>query len=190
MNLGFGTQFRAEVFVIEPSTKKRRFVGGDISGLDGLGHLVGSAALVALMFGASRWSLIPIYYSWVAGPFAALIILVILGLLCRRAYELVFPPRILRCRSCQRRMRTASDWQRSVWSVDREGLCISDCLTALKENHWDDAVPLFLVHTTAERTDTWSRLMFLECKSCLDQRAYCQVAFCGSPLVPLQNPER
>jgi hypothetical protein len=173
MNLGFGNHFPAEVFVIAPSSKDRRFVGGNISGLDGLKELLVPAVAASLMsFAGYRWSLGPVFYTWVFGAFGAMCILAIVWLLCRRAYEVVFPPQVVRCRSCQRRMRTASDWRRYVWLVERESFCISDCLTALKQDHWDDAVTLFLVHTTEERLDTWSKLIFLECKSCLDQRAY------------------
>lgn len=172
MEIAFRTQFQAEVFVIPPSTKKQRFLDGDINGLNGLGILVMSAAGLLAIAAISRWLSDPAGYYWWAGVLAVLELLAVIGLLCRKAYELVFPPQVLQCRSCQRRMRTVVDWRRSVWLVDREGFCVTDCLAALKEDHWDEAVTLFLIHTTAERTDAWSKLMFLECKSCLDQRAY------------------
>ena len=61
---------------------------------------------------------------------------------------------------------------------------MADCLTALKEDHWGDAVTLFLLPTTGEPTDTRYRLMFLECRSCGDQRAY----FWFSPGVDYRIP--
>lgn len=102
----------------------------------------------------------------------ALFALVVLGVLVRLIYESIFPPQVLRCHSCQHRMRTASDWRRSVWSVDTQGLCVADCVTALQQDHWEDAVTRFLLHTTFENTNARYRLMFLECRFCRDQRAY------------------
>ena len=170
VDLGFASRFRSQVFVVAPPKKQRRVVVGDISGLKVVGQSVltvlGFLAIVARYYWAEA---VAVMIAAVAG---VLLILAILAVTYRRAYGLVFCPQVLRCRSCQRRMRTTNDFRRSVWVVDRKGFCVADCLTALKEDHWEDAVTLLLLHTTAEPTDVQYRLMFLECKSCKDQRAY------------------
>ena len=175
VNLGFREQLRAGVFLIYPE-RRLWFDAYNINSFYALGGLVGAAGLLLLIIGlgAVRWLNLfwPLSPALIFTLLGALWALVILGAATQLLYECIVPPQALRCRSCQRKMRTASDWRRSVWLVDREGLCVADCLTALKEDHWEDSVTLFLLHTTAERMDTRYRLMFLECRSCQDQRAY------------------
>jgi hypothetical protein len=87
-----------------------------------IGAVIGEVAI---------WGLepLPAYQALTLKALAAFLALLTLGAVARLVYESVFPPQVLRCRSCQRKMRIASDWRRSVWSVDREGFCVADCLT-------------------------------------------------------------
>jgi serine/threonine protein kinase len=178
VNLGFKKQFRAPVFLKVFPMQELWFNAYCISRLQDLGSLVGIVGLLLFIIGTiATWGLAlsgnqPAYQALIVEGLAAIFAMAILGAVVRLVYESVSPPEVLRCRSCQRKMRTASDWRRCVWSVDREGFCVADCLTALKEDNWEDAVTLFLLHTTVETLDTRYRLMFLECRSCRDQRAY------------------
>jgi len=89
--------------------------------------------------------------------------------------EAVFPPPFYRCRSCSRRMRSASAWTRPVWISDKIGFCLPDCLAALKMGLWEEAVKLLHLHTPTEDHQKRFKLEFFECKTCRDQRAYLMV---------------
>jgi serine/threonine protein kinase len=185
-NLGFGEQYRTQVFLMAPSTKTS--FGGTVlrcvswgcvalsvtslavfGGKTIIGGVAGGTIGIALVDGSTD----PVVgLVLVFGGLAALILVWIHLVLVPHLSKILFPTEAQRCRTCRSAMRSASVWERYVWSIDKTGFCAADCRAALAEGLWEDAVKLFLAHTTPEHTDVLYRLEFLECRSCRDQRAY------------------
>ncbi len=157
VSLGFGRTSKARVFVPTATVKRGvsdAFVQGLLSSLKNLLISPGCDTLyiaISTLIGFAM--LLPF-----AAPFALL--------------ELVRPPAFYLCRSCRRRMRVASTWDRPTWLMERGGFCEPDCIAALKSGMWEEAVKLLRIHTSEGESDRRFRLQFFECSSCFDQRAY------------------
>jgi hypothetical protein len=85
---------------------------------------------------------------------------------------MIYPTFFRRCRSCRRRMRSASVWIRPTWLAEQGGFCEPDCVAALKSGMWEEAVKLLWIHTSDEKSEIRYKLEFFECADCRDQRAY------------------
>jgi serine/threonine protein kinase len=163
-DLGFAEQFSAQVFMLTPSNEKPSHIDRAMDRVLNVGLLLLTLVIAGAMFLGQ--------FGLLAFAIGAGVLLIALTILIRGIRKMVSSPEALRCRSCKSTMRTASVWNRNVWMVDKTGFCVADCRAALKEGLWEDAVKLFVLHTTAERTNTRYKLQFLECESCRDQRAY------------------
>lgn len=172
VNLKFSEQFRSQVH-ITGSTEMQSELRFRDETIELLTFFMG---LVLFSFVITRTGLTgERTFLWAIAFLAMLCLLVILRFVLHLAFRAVSPSHVFRCRTCEGRLRTVSVWLRQVWFVDRNGLCIRDCMAALQEDLWEDAVKMLLIHTTVGGTDLRYKLEFRECRLCRDQRAYLKI---------------
>lgn len=117
--------------------------------------------------------IIPYYFVSLIGLALGQTIVGLLVLAATILMQLLFILRSCRCRSCKGKMYTASLWTRPAWLLlEKKGFCVSDCVAALKEGLWEDAVKLLWAYTSTDQSGTEYRLEFRECRRCGDQSAY------------------
>jgi serine/threonine protein kinase len=166
VDLGLKGPSRAQVILTRPDSK-----GGWSELFRANVFLWGTIGLIGLSI-AGRISIGEAFYGLVA---VALLTYWILVPIANLAERFIFPTKFYRCRSCTRRMHSTTAWKRAQYSIEKDGLCVADCLAALKAGIWEEAVKLLWIHTSEGQTDTRYWLEFFECSRCWDQRAYFKI---------------
>jgi serine/threonine protein kinase len=126
---------------------------------------------------AANFALMAVGYVLIGGPKLALIPLAMVD----------FWTSIPRCRNCSHRMKTVYRNLRFAFSPVEIQYAIADCISALEEDLWDDAVKLFSIHThefapSITNTVAGTALRY--------QLSFCQCLYCGQRCARLITDEK
>lgn len=150
-----GKKFEEEIVLEERSSRLRRVIGF----IDRLEPMEVWAGTLVTMVGG--FFVLGIFGLMNVGPYADLWALLGIIALIPAMYFLFGTPRgalvplgmadfwsaIPHCRNCAHRMDTVDQMTRFAFSPAEIQFALADCISALQENLWEDAVKLFSIHT-------------------------------------------